>query len=51
MDKEYKFKIPEGKHMLRLSRERSIDARLKNFANWEKENLKVTYNRVNEEKE
>ena len=52
MDKEYKLKIPSGKNMMRLSRERSIDARLKNLANWERDNLKkVTTKVVVEEKE
>ena len=51
MDKEYKLKIPNGKSMLRLSRERSIDTRLKNLTNWEKDSLKKVTSKVVEEKE
>lgn len=49
-DKEYKFKIPSGKNMLPLSRERSINARLKNLLNWEKDSLKHVGDKISEEK-
>ena len=47
----YNFKIPTGKHMLTLSRERSIDARLNNLINYEKDSLKRVVDHVIEEKE
>ena len=50
-NKEYVLKIPSGKHMLPLSRERSINARLKNLINWEKDSLKKVSTKIVEEKE
>jgi len=47
--REYEFKVPEGKHMLPLSRERSINARLKNLVNWEKDSLKHIGDNVSKE--
>lgn len=50
-NKEYNFKIPSGTHMLPLSRERSINAKLKNLMNWEKESMKRISSKVEEGKE
>ena len=49
--KEYEFKVTLGKHMLPLSRERSINAKLKNLMNWEKENMKRISPKFDEGKE
>lgn len=49
--KECVLRIPESKKMLPLSRERSINARLNNLINWEKESLKRVSSRIEEEKE
>lgn len=50
-NKEYNFKVPTGTNMLPLSRERSLNARLKNLMNWEKESVKRISSKVEEGKE